>query len=248
LELQAAETAAGHQGEPAGSSLAVNNTTHDIYVADTGNRRIDEFDPSKPPAEQFVGAFGKEVGPLGEDTCTTLSTCKAGAPGSEPGEFESPTFVTVDNDPGSASFGDVYVGDQGDNLVSKFTSEGVLVASWGNNGPGGAANGQLDIGTVAGNPTLPLGGIAVDGFGDLWVRGTERLYEFPQAGPPQTGECNTELGGHPGQIGVNSANDLYVVAGPPIGPVDEFSPTCTRLGGGFGPKEYRLNYWCGVIV
>ena len=35
--------AAGQMEDPTG--VAVNDATHDIYVADTGNHRVDEFDP-----------------------------------------------------------------------------------------------------------------------------------------------------------------------------------------------------------
>jgi len=90
----------------AGSGVAVNDKTHDVYVADTGNRRVDEFTAEG----EFVMAFGKDVGPMGEDTCTTLSKCKAGKGGFEPGELAAPKLVTVDNSATSASRDDVYVG------------------------------------------------------------------------------------------------------------------------------------------
>ena len=73
-------------------------------------------------------AFGKEVGPLGEDTCTALSTCKAGVFGSEPGEFEGPASIALDNAPGGE--GDVYVADTGTGLIQKFTAQGKLERSW----------------------------------------------------------------------------------------------------------------------
>jgi hypothetical protein len=92
----------------AGSGVAVNDETHDVYVADTGNHRVDEFEADG----NFIQAFGAGVGPLGQDTCTTLSTCKAGATGSGPGDLEAPVFVAVDNstNPSDPSKGDVYVG------------------------------------------------------------------------------------------------------------------------------------------
>jgi hypothetical protein len=97
----------------AGSGVAVNSETGVVYVADTGNRRIDEFDPAKSGAERFVGGFGAKVGPLGEDTCTRASGCVRGSvgavPGELPAELEAPRFVAVDNASG-ASHGDVYVG------------------------------------------------------------------------------------------------------------------------------------------
>jgi DNA-binding beta-propeller fold protein YncE len=121
-------SAAGLLEPTSQSGVAVNDVTHDVYVADTGNHRVDEFGAEGA----FIVAFGREVGPLGEDICTTLSTCKAGASGSEPGEFEAPTYVAVDNSPGGE--GDVYVADTGTTLVQKFTAEGALVKSWGDEG------------------------------------------------------------------------------------------------------------------
>ena len=94
----------------AGSGVAVNDATHDVYVADTGNRRVDEFGPTG----EFIRAFGAKVEPLGGDECTKMTGCQKGAVGASPGELSGelaqPRFVAVDNAPG-ASRGDVYVGD-----------------------------------------------------------------------------------------------------------------------------------------
>ena len=90
----------------AGSGVAVNDQTHDVYVADTGNHRVDEFEADG----KFALAFGKDVGGPGIDTCTLIPGCGAGAEGSAPGELAAPRFVAVDNSAGP-SHGDVYVGD-----------------------------------------------------------------------------------------------------------------------------------------
>jgi NHL repeat/WD40-like Beta Propeller Repeat len=87
----------------AGSGVAVNDQTHEVYVADTGNHRVDEFEADG----KFIRAFGKDVDGL-EDTCTLI--CEAGGSGSAPGELAAPRFVAVDNSSGP-SHGDVYVGD-----------------------------------------------------------------------------------------------------------------------------------------
>jgi hypothetical protein len=99
--------------EIAGSGVAVDNETHDVYVADTGNRRVDEFEAGG----KFVRAWGWGVadGLAKFETCgpgafpTPTLTCQAGLAGPEPGELEAPKFIAVDNS-GGPSQGDVYVG------------------------------------------------------------------------------------------------------------------------------------------
>jgi hypothetical protein len=138
----------------AGSGLAVGEATGDVYVADTENHRVDVFDPSKPAGEEFLRAWGWGVadGKPELEVCTT--TCQAGLSGSAPGEFEAPAFVAVDNSPGGEE--DVYVGDTGDDTVSKFTPAGGLIESWG-------VKGQLSESTATGSGDLSAGA----GTGDL---------------------------------------------------------------------------------
>jgi hypothetical protein len=105
----------------AGSGVAVNDGNHDVYVADTGNHRVDEFESDG----MFVRAFGKEVNKTKVDTpgateaeknvCSGgLEECQKGAVGKVPGELfgelAQPRFIAVDNPPGPGQ-GDVYVGD-----------------------------------------------------------------------------------------------------------------------------------------
>ncbi len=89
------------------AGAAVDQSTGDVYLADTGNHRVDEF----TALGTFVHAFGWGVanGATELQTCTT--TCLAGLPGAEPGQFERPTWVAVDNMPGGG--GDLYVADNG---------------------------------------------------------------------------------------------------------------------------------------
>jgi hypothetical protein len=211
----------GKGGSP-GSGVAVNNTSHDVYVADTGNRRVDEFDPSKPANEQFVRAFGKGVNKTAvqaarvseEDVCPAVGhpgdECQAGSSGSEPGEFEAPSYVAVDNDSSSESFGDVYVGDPGDDLVSKFDSEGVLLTTWSSDGQlAGSPEEHFDQGSSG----LPLAGIAVDGEGDLLVFDKDsRLFQF-KANGIWDGTCIAHLGAG-AEVGGLAISEL--VAGKPL--------------------------------
>ena len=127
----------------------------DVYVADTGNRRIDEFTSSGT----FVMAFGKNVGGLGEDTCTV--TCLAGESGSEPGAFTNPQYIAVDQ-----TTGDLYVGDTGDNLVTKFSESGAYQAQL----TGTCENtGETPPSCSDFTPFKELQGVAVGSAGELVV-------------------------------------------------------------------------------
>lgn len=131
--------------ETPGSGVAVNYTTHEVYVADTANHRVVEL----TSAGVFVRAWGWGVkdGKAEPEVCT--AACRPGLPGTAPGQVDAPVAVAVDNSPGGED--DVYVADSGefsagDNMVQKFTKEGALVTSWG-------SGGQLKSGPVEGTGT-----------------------------------------------------------------------------------------------
>ena len=120
----------------AATDAEVDQESHDIYVADPENHRIEKFDSSG----HFILMFGKEVDQTtGGNVCTAASgdTCQAGTEGTTPAAFTRPTYLAVDNSAGPSA-GDVYVGDPGDGLVQKFDATGHLVTSWG---PGGSKDG-----------------------------------------------------------------------------------------------------------
>ena len=112
-----AGTGAGQFELSGEAGVAVDQSTGDVYVADTGNHRVDEFTASGV----FIHAFGWGVlnGAAAPQTCTTTTTCQAGLPGPEPGQFEAPTFLAVDNTPGGA--GDLYVADSGSHANERQT-------------------------------------------------------------------------------------------------------------------------------
>ncbi len=117
----------GSRGSAAGqvelsfeSGLAVNQASGDVYVADTGNHRVDEFSESGT----FIQAWGwgvkaGDISSTGLDTCTIATGCQAGFSGAGTGQFENPTFVAVDNTPGGSS--DVYVADLGSQTNARQT-------------------------------------------------------------------------------------------------------------------------------
>jgi hypothetical protein len=107
----------GHFGE-AGSgpgqlsrptAMAVNQSTGDVYVVDTGNSRVEEFSATGV----FIAQFNGSVGP-------------------PTGAFSAPEGIAVDNsgnalDPAN---GDVYVVDRGHNVVDQFTASGTYVGQF----------------------------------------------------------------------------------------------------------------------
>ncbi len=91
-----------------GSGVAVGDGSHDVFVADTGNSRVDVFGAGGG----FVRAWGWGVtdGAGKLEVCTGVAPgCRKGLSGSGLGELAAPRFVAVDNSAG-ASEGDVYVG------------------------------------------------------------------------------------------------------------------------------------------
>ncbi len=197
-----------------GGGVAVNTSTHDVYVADTGNARVDQFSSTG----EFIRAWGWGVadGLPAFESCTL--TCQQGMQGSGAGQFTTPMFVAVDNSSG-ASAGDVYVGDTGTNTVSKFSASGAFIST--NDGSSATA-------PVAG-PFGALAGVTVDGSGNLWVYDTNSdVFEFAQDASFLT-DWNSGRGVNPAGIDADSAGNVYVLTG--AGTVEQF----TAAGADVGP-------------
>jgi hypothetical protein len=221
-----------------GAGAAVDGATHDVYVADPQNKRVEKFGP----AGEFILMFGKGVNltkvlaaaPESEQnvcTAASLDTCQAGARASSPGGFEGVAAVAVDNSSG-ASKGDVYVSDV-KGRVSKFDSAGSLVTGWGDHVP---ATGQLTGVNVKGlsieGPFGELRGVAVDMSGNLWVAdaGNDgQMLEFRQDSSFITGwkSGSVTVAEYAG-IAVDSKDDLYIDIG--IEGAEEFDSTGNEIG------------------
>jgi DNA-binding beta-propeller fold protein YncE len=80
--------------------------TGNVFVADTGNNRIQEF--------AHDGAF----------------IASWGTPGSGNGQFSAPTGVALDPS------GNVFVTDTGNNRIQSFTHDGAFITAWGSYGTG----------------------------------------------------------------------------------------------------------------
>ena len=97
------------------NGVAVDQSSGDVYVADSGNDRVEEFGPSGA----FIAAFG---------------TAGAGD-----GQLSDPTEIAVDN---SVSPAVVYVVDSGNNRVEKFSAAGAYLSQIDGTS-GASAFGQL---------------------------------------------------------------------------------------------------------
>jgi len=211
-------TEAGQFEDP--SDLAVNDATGDVYVADKGNNRIDEFDADGT----FVQAWGWGVAdglPMFE-TCTL--SCQAGIAGSGKGQLDEPEQLAVDNSGKSVaedpSAGDVYVTNTGDNVIDKFSAsgkyEGELTGTCEKTEESSPCKGsKLNLFSA-------LDGVAVDPRGLVWVdQSSEEIDSFSDA---QANEFysrsepisygNESFIGLPGGptpgLAVDSKDDLYV--------------------------------------
>lgn len=148
------KTSFGAAGEGNGEfkephNMSVQQSNGDIFVADTGNRRVEVF---APDGEYLSQISGVEV----------------------PGGFGEVVGVAVDNS--GASAGDLYVADISNRAIDKFRPLG---ASPGEgyeylcqiNGSGGGCG--ISISPSFGEPTS----VAVDGEGDVYVSFSEGSVE-----------------------------------------------------------------------
>lgn len=183
------------------TGLAINQTSGDVYVADTANHRIEEFDANG----NFMSTFGWGVKDGKPEAQTCTNGCQAGIAGSGVGQLATPTFIAVDNS-GGPSNGDVYVADTTTNTVTKYDANGNYIST--------------NDGTGSGSAFGPLAGIAVSAKGDLWVYDSEgqlqvgNMHEFSQDGTFTT-QWSTGDFVTPAGIAIDASETLYVPIGEP---------------------------------
>jgi sugar lactone lactonase YvrE len=107
LQFGSTGSSPGRFSRPCGIAIdTYYNNNQNIYVADSGNNRIQKFGMDGTYLAQF------------------------GSQGNGNGQFNSPDGVAVD------SQGNIYVADSGNNRVQKFDSNGVYLTQWGSSGSG----------------------------------------------------------------------------------------------------------------
>jgi ribosomal protein S14 len=117
-----AGTGAGQFSTPRG--VAVNESTGHLYVVDSSNHRVQEFDVFS----NFVRAwgYGVQTGAAAFEVCNAPGPCLAGITGPGAGQLASPQGIAVDQDSGA-----VYVTSQNNRRIEKFDSSGNFLFAFG---------------------------------------------------------------------------------------------------------------------
>jgi len=220
------------------SGVAINNTGY-TYVVDRYNNRIQKFDPAGNYISQW-GSYGSGNGQFASPTgiaidannnvyITDLGNARVqkfttdgvyitqwgGYGAYDSGVFGSETgiyAIAVD----AAGF--VYVADGSNSRITKHTSTGTLVATWGTSGTG---NGQFN------NPV----GITVSASGDVYVsdKGNNRIQKFTSAGVfvatwGTLGSTNGQFGSL-GGIATDAAGNVFTTETSGISRIQKFTST-----------------------
>lgn len=157
-----------------------------VYVADTGNGRVQKFTSSGAYVTQWGAAAmcvatdaSGNVYAAGDNRVQKFASTGAllgqwGSPGSGNGQFSQAFGIATDTD------GDVYVADYGNDRVQKFTDSGAYIMQWGSFGSG---NGQF---------RSPMG-VAADAAGNIFVADA-RNYRIQKFGPDPTPTTSSSWG------------------------------------------------------
>ena len=137
---------------PAGIAI---DSSGNVWVADSGNNRVIEFSSG--------GAFLNQLG------CTPAGSC---ASTSTNGGFNNPSFVAFD------SSGNIWVADDNNNRVEKFSSSGTYISQLGICGSGSCASTSTNGGFY-----VPYS-VGFDENGNIWVSDFEndRVEKFSSSG------------------------------------------------------------------
>ncbi len=201
-------------------AVAVDQTSHAVYVADAHLHRVTRFTPSG----EFVFMVGKNVnttlGTLHPNLCLAAEAafCTTGTSGTGPDEFATPRSLAI------TSTGTVWVGDNG--RLKSFDSSGTA-------GPeivlAGAGNTQS---------------LAFDSSEDFFVRSESLAGVRKLAGPGAVtpGEllCALDAAGQPRTVTVSGADDVYVG--------DATSPYRFKVYGSGCPEEQTGQFGAGQVL
>jgi tripartite motif-containing protein 71 len=238
-----AGSAAGQLKAPKGIAAT---SSGNLWVADTGNNRMEKFTPTGELLSNFPGelkepsavAMGLEgsiwVADSGNNRIKGWNSSLAlitqfGTEGTGNGQFKRPAALDVDAE------GNIWVGDQSNNRVQEFSKSGDYLAKFGSPGQF-AFSGSM--------------GIAADGKGNVWVTDTDHnqiqqwlsgsfLFTASRLGSLGTGNGQFN---HPADVGVDSKGNLWVLD-KTNNRLEEFNEKgeFLRTAGAFGSSGGKLN-------
>jgi hypothetical protein len=232
---------AGQVERPTG--VAVDQSTHTVFVADESNHRIDEFEES---TGHFIRAFGFGVvnGARELQVCTTVTGCANGLNPATNGVGIRPVNLAVEE-----STGDVYAYDYELHRVERFSSEGQFLLMFGkgvDQGPhhpgdlctaediaGGDKCGAGSSGAGAGELGLGAAPLALDASGNVWVGDVNRVERFNAKGEYVSQVALPAASGEVQSLAVDGAGDFYTLRRP----VDEEQQITPPAAG-----EYTLTF------
>jgi WD40-like Beta Propeller Repeat len=169
----------GQFNEP--KAIAVNDATHDVYVVDAGNNRVEEFNSTGTYIGEFNGS-GAKTGAF---------------------SFSEQTGIAVDNsgNPLDPSAGDVYVIDGGHRVVDKFSAAGTYEGQLTGSSPGGK---PVPFGGLGGVAVAPSGEVWVAEYGG-------NIFNFSDAAANQyLGVRGTTFGSGTSGLAVDPEGNLYL--------------------------------------
>ncbi|NOZ28946.1 MAG: TIGR03663 family protein [Chloroflexi bacterium] len=214
--------AAGQFKTPRGVAIAPDGR---IVVADSGNHRIQVFDPQG----NYLTGWGSECRLYEEGQPGCVDPDGDGPLQLGDGQFQEPWGVAVDRD------GNVYVADTWNHRIQKFTLEGKFLTKWGFFA---STDGQL------GQPVAMWGprAIAIDSNGDVYVTdtGNKRVQKFDPQGNflAQYGGGGVIEGYFDEPVGLAvDAQDNFYVADTWNRRIQKFDATFTFL------KEWPIHGW-----
>jgi uncharacterized repeat protein (TIGR01451 family) len=175
---------AGSGGSGAGQfsfpSVAVNQSSGDVYVAEIGNDRVQQFSSTGT----FIRMWGWGVSDGNSQFETCTSSCQGGISGAGDGQLSFPQSIAIDGS------GNVYVADL-NQRISEFSATGAFVRVWGWGVADGASHAETCTsscqagiaGGGAGQLNYPRG-VTADGSGNVFVsdQANARIDEFSSTG------------------------------------------------------------------
>jgi uncharacterized protein (TIGR03437 family) len=183
----------GGDGGPATRALLFNpirvsfDAAGNLYIADSGNNRVRKVTPS--------------------GTISTVAGSSQGYSGDGGPATSALLYGPVDAVPDVA--GNLFIVDQGNNVVRKIDTSGIITTVAGNGTPGYSGDGHAATAASLNGPT----GVAVDASGDLFIsdRGNNRIRKVSNG--IITTVAGNGIAGYTGDSGISTSAELNAPVG-----------------------------------